>query len=239
MNTTQKTVGELAVEFPDSIRLFDRLGIDYCCEGNRSLEDACEEVGCEVGEVANALELTTSTTGSAAQLSELPLNELVDYIVEKHHSYTKTEIQRLRLLIPRLCDEYGSRYPDLIHLRSRMQELFAELEPHMLREECVLFPFVSRLQEALNNHHYVSRPPFRTVMNPVRMLSLEHEGAGYLLKQIRTITNNYTAPTDACASLKSLYEALEEFDKDLHQHIHLENNILFPRAMRMEIGLLS
>ena len=239
MNTTHKTVGQLAVEFPNSIRLFDRHGIDYCCEGYRSLADACEEAGILVEEITNSEELTAAHEVSNDQFAAVPLNELITYIVDTHHSYTKTEIQRLRLLVARVCDAHGTRHPELIHLKSRLQELFAELEPHMLKEECVLFPYVTRLQEAVDNQHYMSTPTFRTVMNPVRMLTLEHEGAGYLLKQIRRTTNNYIVPADACASFKALYEALEKFDKDLHQHIHLENNILFPRAMKMEIGLLN
>jgi regulator of cell morphogenesis and NO signaling len=239
LNTTQKTVGQLAVEFPGSIRLFESLGIDYCCGGNRSLEEACEEAGIEVEEIASSFELSATAEVQNDQFSTLSLDELIRYIVDKHHTYTKSEIQRLRLLMSRVCEVHGTRHPELIHLKGRLQELTAELEPHMMKEECVLFPYVSRMQEAVDNQHYMSTPPFRTVMNPVRMLSLEHEGAGYLLKQMRRITSDYKVPADACASFKALYEALEEFDKDLHQHIHLENNILFPRAMKMEIGLLS
>jgi regulator of cell morphogenesis and NO signaling len=145
----------------------------------------------------------------------------------------------LRLLIAKVCDVHETRHPELIHLKSRLQELFAELEPHMLKEECVLFPYVTRMQEAIDNQHYMSTPPFRTVINPVKMLTLEHEGAGYLLKQIKRLTSNYMVPEDACASFMALYQALEEFERDLHQHIHLENNILFPRAIKMEVGLLS
>jgi regulator of cell morphogenesis and NO signaling len=238
LNTTQKTIGQLAVEFPNSIRLFDKLGIDYCCEGDRSLQEACEEVGIEVQEITKTLEVVP-TSEAPNDFSTLPLNELITYIVEKHHAYTKSEIQRLRLLITKVSDVHASRHPELTHLKSRLQELFAELEPHMLKEECVLFPYVTRMQEAIDNQHYLSTPPFRTVINPVRMLTLEHEGAGYLLKQIRKTTSNYAVPEDACQSFTALYQALEEFDKDLHQHIHLENNILFPRAMKMEVGLLS
>jgi regulator of cell morphogenesis and NO signaling len=239
LNTTQKTIGQLAVEFPNSVRLFEKLGIDYCCEGNRSLQDACEEAGIEVEEITNSLEFTTTPEVPNDDFLTLPLNELITYIVEKHHAYTKSEIQRLRLLIAKVCDVHETRHPELIHLKSRLQELFAELEPHMLKEECVLFPYVTRMQEAIDNQHYMSTPPFRTVTNPVRMLTLEHEGAGYLMKQIRRLTNNYMVPEDACASFTALYQALEEFDRDLHQHIHLENNILFPRAIKMEVGLLS
>ena len=241
MNATQKTVREFAVEFPNATRLFERLGIDYCCGGHRSLQDACMEAGVSVSEITNSPEITAApeSRDQEVNFSTVPLTKLINYVVEKHHTFTKTEIQRLRLLIDKVWEAHNANHPELTQLRSHFQTLRAELEPHMLKEECVLFPYITRMQQAIDHHHLIGTPPFRTVANPVHMMMIEHEAAGYLLQQMRRITSNYTAPADACTSYQTLYGALEEFEKDLHQHIHLENNILFPRAQEMESGLLS
>ena len=240
MNTTQKTVGELAVEFPNATRVFERVGIDYCCGGHRSLRDACMKAGVAVSDITGSLE-QSATAGSEEQtlnFSAIPLTELINYVIERHHSFTKTEVQRLGLLIDKVWEEHHSMHLELTQLRTQFHSLRSELEPHMLKEECVLFPYIRRMHQAIEDHHLISTPPFRTVTNPVHMMTIEHDAADYLLQQMRRITSNYTAPPDACPSHKSLYEALENLEQDLHQHIHLENNILFPRAQEMEIGLL-
>jgi regulator of cell morphogenesis and NO signaling len=241
LNATQTTVRELVVEFPNATRLFERLGIDYCCGGHRSLQDACLEAGVSVEDITDSAELKKAADEVTDQPNFVtaPLKQLVTHVVQKHHVFTKNEIQRLRGLIDKVLGVHGANHPELFHLRTHFQTLSSELEPHMLKEECVLFPYIMRLEEAVEHHHMMSTPPFRTVANPVRMMTVEHEGAGYLLKQMRHLTSDYTPPADACISYQTLYQALDAFEKDLHQHIHLENNILFPRAEEMEVGLLS
>ena len=238
MNTTQKTVREFAVEFPNATRLFEKLGIDYCCGGNQSLEDACAAAGVSVDDVTQWNELSRS--GEApTDFSTVSLRSLVTHILDKHHVYTRSEIERLESLIDKVLDAHGANHPELVRLKSTFQNLSAELEPHMVKEEMVLFPYILRLEEHANKNQPVGTPPFRTVANPIQMMNMEHEGAGYLLSQIRQITSNFTPPPDGCISYQTLYKALEEFEKDLHQHIHLENNILFPRAIEMEKGWLA
>jgi regulator of cell morphogenesis and NO signaling len=238
MNTTQKTVREFAVEFPSATRLFEKLGIDYCCGGNQSLEDACRAAGISLDEVTQWSGLTNFAE-SQTNLASVPLKTLVTHILNKHHVFTRSEIDRLQILIDKVWDAHGANRPEIARLRSTFQTLSAELEPHMVKEEMVLFPYILRLEEHALNGHPVSTPPFRTVANPIQMMNMEHEGAGYLLSQIKQITSDYTPPLNACISYQTLYKALEEFEKDLHQHIHLENNILFPRAIELEKGLLA
>lgn len=236
---TSKTVRELALEIPGATRVFENLGIDYCCGGNRSLADACFAAGVTTESVLNSLE---HMNGSHAQFEEsnflsATLVELIDHIVEKHHVFTKTEIARLQALIDKVHGVHGQNHPELAAIRSMFESLSEELGPHMMKEERVLFPFVIGMEEAVRNQRPVDNPPFGTVRNPVQMMMLEHDSAGYLLKKIREASSNYTVPADACISYQTLYQALEAFEKDLHQHIHLENNILFPRAVEMEAAV--
>jgi len=238
MNTTQKTVREFAVEFPNATRLFEKLGIDYCCGGNQYLDDACAAAGVSLDEVTQWTGLT-NIADSQTNFASVSLKTLVTHILDKHHVYTRSEIDRLQILIDKVWDAHGVNHPEIARLRSTFQTLSAELEPHMVKEEMVLFPYILRLEEHSINNHPVSTPPFRTVANPIHMMNMEHDGAGYLLSQMRQITSDFTVPPDACMSYQTLYKGLEEFEKDLHQHIHLENNILFPRALEMEKGLLA
>jgi regulator of cell morphogenesis and NO signaling len=233
-----KTVRDLAVELPGATRVFERLGIDYCCDANQQLNDACAEAGITTQEVIDLIENQSQSATEEPNFRNTTATELIKYIVDKHHSFTKTELERLRLLIDKVCEVHGKNHAALSRVRSVFKTLSAELKPHMMKEECVLFPYIIKLEEAEKNNHPVSTPPFRTVAHPVAMMNVEHEGAGYLLKQMRQITSNYSVPADACTSYQTLYQALEAFEKDLHQHVHLESNILFPRALEMEMEVV-
>jgi regulator of cell morphogenesis and NO signaling len=189
-----------------------------------------------VEDMVASLELAKTSTGQRKEPDFLnaTLAELIDHIIETHHIFTRNEIGRLRELLDKVCGVHGQNHPELAHLRSLFETLSLELEPHMMKEERVLFPYVIGMEDAVSNERSVTTPPFITVANPVRMMMLEHDRAGELLKQMRRLTSDYTPPPDACTSYQTLYQALDAFEKDLHQHIHLENNILFPRAVKME-----
>jgi regulator of cell morphogenesis and NO signaling len=236
-----KTVRDLAVEIPGATRVFENLGIDYCCGGNRLLDDACATAGVPFEHALNSLELATASHAQSDEPNFLTatLAELIHHIVEKHHVFTKSEIARLRALIDKVHGVHGQNHPELERLRLLFQSLSAELEPHMMKEERVLFPYVIEMEEAIRNERPVPMPPFGTVANPVRMMMMEHETAGELLREMRAASADYSVPPDACISYQTLYQALDAFEKDLHLHIHLENNILFPRAVEMEAGLNS
>jgi regulator of cell morphogenesis and NO signaling len=165
------------------------------------------------------------------------LEALVDHLVRKHHSFTRLEIGRLNALLEKVCLAHGENHPELFRINMLFRELGADLETHMTKEERVLFPYVIRMEAAAKQHVPLFRPPFGTVANPVRMMMLEHDRAGELLKEIRALSSDYTPPADGCFSYQTLYTALKALEKDLHQHIHLENNILFPRAVEMEAAV--
>jgi regulator of cell morphogenesis and NO signaling len=229
------TVRELAVEVPNATRVFEKFGIDYCCGGKKPLDEACNVAGLQVDEVMKALQKAASPSSTAQyELRSGSLAELIDHIVKTHHKFTREEIVRLRALLDKVCSKHGERHSELLSVRETFAGLAQELTLHLMKEENVLFPYITRMEEATTEKEPVLPPPFGSVQNPVRMMMQEHDGAGEALRQIRAATGNFTAPDDACISYRTLYQALEGFEADLHQHIHLENNILFPRAIEME-----
>ncbi len=232
------TVRELALAMPQATRVFERLRIDYCCGGLKSLDAACAAAGLDVAGVLAQLD----AANAAAQRADAPrefatLAELIDYILAKHHVYTKEEMQRLTVLLAKVVMAHGARHPELARVGELFRQLCADLQPHMFKEEIVLFPYVKALEAAAARGGAPMRPPFGTVNNPVRMMMYEHETAGALLRALREAADDYRLPEDACTSYRTLYGALADFEQDLHQHIHLENNLLFPRAVELESKL--
>lgn len=236
---TAKTVREVAVENPAATRIFERFGIDYCCGGNQGLEQACQRAGVSVDEVLDSLEMEEETARAAKQVHEWqrePLSELIAHIKNTHHKYTREEIGRLTALLQKVCSVHGKNHPELVGIRETFGWLSQELTTHMMKEEMVLFPYLERMEEAVIQGEPVLPGPFGPVQNPVSMMEHEHDSAGAALRSIRKASGEYTPPADGCISYQTLYKALAAFEADLHQHIHLENNILFPRAIAMEKG---
>ena len=233
---TETTVRDLALEIPAATRVFEKMGIDYCCGGTRSLGEACASAGVKLRDVEIALTLAAHAKTENPDFQTITLETLIHHIVIKHHSFTRLEIARLNALLAKVCMVHGERHPELLEIYVLFRELGAELENHMAKEEQVLFPYVIRMEAAGKQLVPMFRPPFGTVANPVRMMMLEHDRAGDVLKTIRKLSSDYVVPEDACMSYKTLYEALKALEKDLHQHIHLENNILFPKAIEMEFA---
>ena len=235
--TTEKTVRELALEKPGAARVFEKLGIDYCCGGKQTLEEACRAAGLPVGEVLGALEVAPPSRQPSPKDSDwqtAPLADLISHIENTHHKYTREEIARLGPLFEKVCSVHGEHHPELFELRTTFQTLAQELATHLMKEEMVLFPYIERMEESVLQHEPILPPPFGTVQNPVAMMEHEHDSAGNALRALRASSNGYAAPPDACVSYQTLYKTLAELEADLHQHIHLENNILFPRAIALE-----
>jgi regulator of cell morphogenesis and NO signaling len=234
---TLKTVREWAVENPEAPRIFEKFGIDYCCGGGTSLEEACARAQLSVDQVLDSLELAEQE--AKAQQNERdwktePLADLIDHIKRTHHKSTREEIARLGPLFDKVVSVHGQNHSELGEARAAFQGLAQELLLHMMKEEAMLFPYIVRMEEAVIQREPVIPPPFGTVQNPVAMMMREHDSAGDSLRAMRQQSSGYTAPADACISYQTLYAALSDFEKDLHQHIHLENNILFPSALEME-----
>jgi len=235
MITTDMTVRDVATELPQSTRVFEKLKIDYCCGGGRPLAEACASAGIDVD---NVMEMLAEVTHSKSQDEDFQtLTELITYILDTHHVFTKSEMDRLQSLADKVLHAHGGNHPELIHLDELLTRLCADLKPHMFKEEQVLFPYIVATEEAANQKRAIPFAPFGTVNNPIRMMMKEHDTAGQILRELRALTSDYKVPADACISYKTLYQALENFERDLHQHIHLENNILFPKALDLENGL--
>ncbi|MFI5101970.1 MAG: iron-sulfur cluster repair di-iron protein [Terriglobales bacterium] len=235
--TTEKTVRELALENPGATRVFEKLGIDYCCGGNKSLEEACRAAGLNPDQVLDSLEKAEQSAHSAQKDwngQAGALADLIAHIKNTHHKYTREELARLGPLFDKVCSVHGKTHPELLQIRGVFQGLAQELTTHLMKEEMVLFPYIVRMEEATIEKGPIVPAPFGTVQNPVSMMEHEHDSAGNALRAMRAASNGYSAPADACVSYQTLYKALAELEADLHQHIHLENNILFPRAVAME-----
>ena len=234
---TEKTVREVAVENPAATRVFEKLGIDYCCGGNQTLVQACQSVNLPVDKVLESLEeaeRASQRTENDRDWRRESLTDLITHISSTHHKYVREEIARLRPLLEKVCSVHGKNHPELLRMRPTFGDLAQELTMHLMKEEMVLFPYVVKMEEAVVQKDPVLPPPFGTVQNPVSMMMHEHDTAGIALRVMRQASGDYTPPPDACVSYQTLYRALNEFEVDLHQHIHLENNILFPRAIEME-----
>ncbi len=233
MLDTAKTVREIAVEMPHATRVFEKYGIDYCCGGAKTLEQACAAANLRVDTVLQSLEAPAPAAANQ-EWSGGPLGALIRHIVDTHHTYVKSETPRLEALIAKVCGVHGKNHPELPEVQKVFSGLGAELSMHMMKEENILFPYLTRMEQAIQSGHPGIRPPFGTVENPIHMMMMEHDSAGDALRELRRLTSDYAAPADACISYQTLYKALADFEADLHQHIHLENNILFPRAVEME-----
>ena len=230
-NTLLKSVGQLAVEMPGSIAVMEKWKMDYCCHGDQDLAEACRNAGVTVKELMEAID---AAPGEARNWDGETMNSLQKFIVETHHRFTRDTIDTLGQLSKKVADVHGANHPEMIVVASLVKELEHDLLPHMLKEEQVLFPYIESMEKAVKNGEVPQMPFFGTVRNPVRMMLQEHETVAEKMMALRSITRDYSLPDDACLTFRALYDQLSALEKDLHRHIHLENNVLFPRATAME-----
>ncbi len=237
MITTEQTVREIAIENPAATKVFERFGIDYCCGGKRPLAEVCIEKGVSIATVLRQLEeIISASEGSHPVIDwqTLPLRDLIDHILEDHHQYTKEALLRLRPLAVKVASRHGERHAEVREIERCFGEMADELDMHLMKEERVLFPHIQQIEQTHPSGENPRRLVFGTVQNPIEMMVAEHDSAGEHLARLRGLTGGYVAPPDACPTFLALYHGLQELEADLHQHIHLENNILFPRAIAME-----
>jgi iron-sulfur cluster repair di-iron protein len=234
---TTKTIREIALEAPATTRVFEEFKIDYCCGGRKSLDEACVAAGLDpvmVSEKIKAALKDQSTRGENGGSDKRSASELIDYIIAKHHIFTVEEIERLMPLMEKVCTRHGDQHPELFKLQTIFLALADSLIPHMRKEEAVLFPYIQALESSLTQGFGFQQPHFGTVANPIRMMMADHEEDGERLRVMREITNDYLLPEGACPSFTALYAGLQDLERDLHRHIHLENNVLFPAAADLE-----
>lgn len=235
MNTAalgREYVGKIVSRRPQLAKIFEQFEIDYCCRGNSPLSDACREKNLDLQTVLDEIDKFLQSGASACETdwNEAPLSDLVNHIVETHHAYLRTELPRLTGLIQKVRKAHGDRHPELQVVDSLFANMRSELESHMLKEENILFPAACALEAGSGSFSF----PFGTVRNPIRMMEHEHEYVGDALRSMRKLTSEYRPPQDACPTFRVMLESLQHLEQDLHEHIHKENNILFPRAIELE-----
>jgi len=240
MNITGATkVREIAVANPRAKNVLEDAGVDYCCGGEKSLHEACMHSGVSAEEILKRLEENSRQAGpEEANWASARLGELTHHIVQKHHGYVRETIPRVSALLAKVKGKHGPNHPELPKIEEEFFRLGQEMYSHMQKEEQILFPYIERLERTHEGKEPFERPFFQTVRNPVHMMMQEHDSAGDALKAMRKLSSGYQAPAEACESYREVYRSLAEFEADMHTHVHLENNILFPRAVAIEAKIL-
>ena len=232
--TGQSTVGELVAADFRAAGVFQEYGIDFCCGGRRSVGEACGERGVDVDAVLSAVSRACAQPDPAApRFAEWGPQTLIGFIVGNHHAYVRRVLPLLTAHTQKLAIVHGSRHPELKEVAELTQAVADEMTSHMAKEERILFPYIVRLAESVEERQPPPPAPFGTVDNPIRMMEMEHESAGAAMERIRTLTGGYTVPEDGCATYRVCLQELAAFERDLHAHVHLENNLLFPRAIAL------
>jgi regulator of cell morphogenesis and NO signaling len=233
------TVGEIVATDFRTASVFERFGIDFCCGGRRSLEDACRSVEADPAAVIRALDALPTAAAETEDVTRWPLTRLIDHIVSTHHAYVQSTSPTIGHYLAKLEEVHGARHPELHRVAAAFARLSGDLAQHMLKEEQVLFPYVRELVDHADQTFGAPRSPFGSVANPIRMMEREHREAADEVRIIRELTNGYTAPGDGCTTYAVCLAELAQFERDLHRHVHLENNVLFPRAVALENGSWS
>lgn len=233
--TVDLTIGEIVAKDFRKAEVFKKFGIDFCCGGKKTIHETCSKKGINEGDVFTALEaVDNQTTDTSLDFNIMPMAELVDYIITKHHAYVKESSIILTEFLSKVARVHGGNHPELIMINDLFLEAKAELDAHMRKEEMILFPYIKNLSEALSLGATGFSASFGSVLNPIQMMEYEHESVGDIFKEINKLSANYNPPEGACATYRVSFLKLQEFENDLFTHIHLENNILFPRAVEAE-----
>lgn len=236
---TETRVNEIALSNPGARRVLEDAGVDYCCGGGKSLQDACLHAGVTADEILKRLRQNSELAGPAdAEWTSASLADLTRHIRERHHQYVRDSIPRVRALLAKIREKHGEKHREIEEIEKLFGDVAREMTAHMQKEEQILFPYIDAMERSARGNVSLEPPFFQTVQNPIRAMMKEHDSAGDLVKRIRRASNEYKAPADACTSYQATYQELRQFEEDLHLHVHLENNILFPRAVELEAAVV-
>ncbi len=235
-NATKKSIiGEIVATDYRTAAVFGTFGIDFCCKGNKSIGDVCEAKNIDSNVLIERLNAVINLPeNKAVDYQAWHIDLLADYIEKNHHRYVQEKIPIINQYLDKLCSVHGLKNPELFAIREQFNHAATELLAHMKKEELVLFPYIRKMVKTTISHQEISTPHFGTVQNPVHMMMHEHDTEGERFRRIAQLSNDYTPPADACNTYRVTYNLLNEFENDLHTHIHLENNILFPKAIQLE-----
>ena len=234
-DTMQKTIGQMVAEDYRTAQVFKNHKIDFCCKGNRGLAEVAEKKNLNIDDLIKELsDVQRQESDDNTDFKSWPLDLLADYIEKKHHRYVEERIPVLKQYLDRLCKVHGNHHPALFRIKEHFDISAGELAMHMKKEELVLFPWIRKMVKAEQRNEYLGEPRFGTVRNPIRTMMQEHDNEGERFRHIAALSNDYTPPGEACSTYRVSFSLLREFEEDLHRHIHLENNILFPKAEILE-----
>jgi regulator of cell morphogenesis and NO signaling len=237
--STETRVNEIALSNPGARRVLEDAGLDYCCGGGRSLQDACLHAGVTADEILKRLRQNIELAGPAdAEWKNASLADFTRHIRERHHQYVRDTIPRVRALLAKIREKHAEKHPEIEEIEKLFGDVAREMTAHMQKEEQILFPYIDSLERSATGNGSLEPPFFQTVRNPIQAMMQEHDSAGNLMKSIRETSSQYKAPADACTSYQATYKELRRFEEDLHLHVHLENNILFPRAVALEAAVV-
>jgi regulator of cell morphogenesis and NO signaling len=229
------TIGDFVAKDYRTAEIFTKYGIDFCCKGQRTIDEVCKKNNINEDQLLNDLNVVLETKNDLGiDFSSWPLDLLIDYIEKTHHRFVEEKTQIIIPFLDKLCNVHGDNHPELFEINKLFNESAIELSAHMKKEELILFPFVKEMINATKSHGSIGKPFFETVKNPISAMMNEHDAEGERYRTISALTNNYTTPEDACNTYKVTYAMLKDFEEDLHKHIHLESNILFPKAKALE-----
>ncbi|MCB0733236.1 MAG: iron-sulfur cluster repair di-iron protein [Bacteroidetes bacterium] len=235
-----QSVGEIVALNYRTASLFKKHGIDFCCNGNQTINQACQNKSINTEIILRELnEVSKEISKNTVDFNSWPLDLLADYIEKKHHRYVKDIILEILPYLNKVCKVHGEQHPELVKIQSEFNSVAEELVNHMQKEESILFPVIRNMVKTKQNNFNLEQAHFRTIQNPIQMMMAEHITEGERFRRIEQLSKNYTVPHDACNTYIVSYELLKEFEEDLHLHIHLENNILFPKAILLEEDLLK
>jgi len=233
--TNGSTVSDIALSNPGARNILEDAGIDYCCGGGISLQEACLRANVSAVEILQKLQLKSEALSSdEARWTSAPLTDLTRHIRTRHHAYVRDAIPRLRAMLAKIREKHAGNHPEVGEIDKFFAKVSRDLLMHMQKEEQILFPFIDSLERASLADGQIEPPFFQTVRNPVYSMMKEHDSAGKLMRRIHEASNGYQPPSSACTTFRAAYQALDEFEKDLHLHVHLENNVLFSRAVALE-----
>ncbi|MDR8390684.1 iron-sulfur cluster repair di-iron protein [Aliifodinibius sp. S!AR15-10] len=233
-----QTIGQLVAEDYRTAQVFRSFNLDFCCGGNKTVKEACNDSGVDYQEVKQALrQLDEKQNGAKDNYNEWSLDFLIDYIVNNHHKFSRNKLPEIGAYTKKVASVHGENHPELKQIYHEFTMLHGEMINHLDKEEEILFPYVKQLVEAKQQGRKPDRPDFGEAADPIAMMEQEHDDAGAAMRKIRELSDDFTPPEDACTTYQLLFENLEAFEKDLHKHVHLENNILFPKALQLEKSL--
>lgn len=233
--TENQIIGDLVANDYRAASVFKKYGIDFCCQGNRTINDACENKKVETKPLLSDLNAAVQAQSeTAVDYKSWPMDLLADYIEKKHHRYVEQKTLEIKPFLDKICRVHGERHPELFTIQKEFYASAGELAAHMKKEELILFPFIRKMVKTKQEGLEVEAPHFGTVENPINMMMDEHSVEGERFRKIAELSNDYTPPADACNTYRVTFALLNEFEQDLHLHIHLENNILFPQAIAAE-----